>query len=83
MDEKSAAVTGEGLEKVFAGAGDFVVREFKTPSGTQTAYFIDGLVSSSEISDFVLGPLVRGEQAWNAVAEAVDSLDAAAKKLNF
>ncbi len=81
MDENSAAVTGEGLEELFAGAGDFVVREFETPNGTQTAYFIDGLVSSADISDFVLGPLVRGEQAWNAVAEAVDSLDAAAKKL--
>ncbi len=81
LDNKQRPVTDENLRRVFDGAADFVIREVPTPAGTVFAYFIDGLVSGSEIAESVAQPLVRGEQVWNAVADPVSDLDTAAKKL--
>lgn len=78
---ENTTVTDAGLRALFDGAGDFVAREVRTPTGAATAYFIDGLVSGADIADFVISPMVRGEPVWNAVADPVDTLDAAAKKL--
>lgn len=74
-------MTDESLRRVFDGAADFTVRELDCPQGMLRAYFIDGLVSGSEISEFIAQPLLRGQPVWNAVADPADDLDTAAKKL--
>lgn len=81
MELQGQPLTEECLHKVFSGAGDFVTRTIPTPDGDARAFFIDGLVSGGDISEYVLQPLVRGEPVWNAVADAVEDLDTAAKKL--
>ena len=89
-------LTGAALRAVFDGAADFVSRTVQTPGGPVELFFIDGLVSSSEISEYVLRPLVErlrpgppvllAEQAadglvYNAQADRVTSLDDAARRL--
>ena len=89
-------LTGAALRAVFDGAADFVSRTVQTPGGPVDLFFIDGLVSSSEISEYVLRPLVErlrpgppallAEQAadglvYNAQADRVTSLDDAARRL--
>ena len=81
MDRKGRPVTDENLQTVFADAADFVARRIETPHGIACAYFIDGLVSGADISEYVLQPLVHGEPVWNAVEVVVTDLDAAARLL--
>lgn len=89
-------LTDEALRALFEGAADFVARQIAVPGGKIGLYFIDGLVSGSDISEYVIGPMVRhladlppeaqAAQAVagavnNAVADPVDTLEAAAVKL--
>lgn len=84
----------ENIMEIFSGAGDFETRKLIVGPEQQTIwlYSIDGLVSSGDISDFIVKPLmhldghVDGAAAmeaviYNAVASAVEDLDAAASKL--
>ena len=89
-------LTDEALRALFEGAADFVARQIAVPGGMIGLYFIDGLVSGADISEYVIGPMVRhladlppeaqAAQAVagavnNAVADPVDTLEAAAVKL--
>lgn len=84
----------ESIIEIFRGAGDFETRQLSVGPEQQTVwlYSIDGLVSSGDISDFIVKPLVRqkgpvdGKKAmemvvYNAVADVVTDLDTAASKL--
>lgn len=81
MERKQQPVTDENLCAVFSDAADFVVRRLETPHGIVRAYFIDGLVSGADISEYVLQPLVHGEPVWNAVAVAAEELETASRLL--
>ncbi len=89
-------LTDGALCAIFEGAADFVRRRVRTPGGEAGLYFIDGLVSGSEISEFVLRPMVEcltggtpeklAEQAlagvvYHAQASEVTTLDDAAMRL--
>lgn len=52
-------VTDENIRKAFEGASDFETRTLREGEGTLYAYFIDGLVASSFIADYIFKPLVR------------------------
>lgn len=84
----------ENLIEIFSGAGDFDTRQLAVGAAHQTVYLysVDGLVSSGDISDFIVKPLMRldgtvdGKAAmeaviYNAVASRVEDLDTAASKL--
>ena len=82
---------------MFEGASDFETRTLRSGSGTLYAYFIDGLVTSSFISDYIFKPISQNlpqnvEEAYraalngaiyNAVARPCqDMQDAAVKIVN-
>lgn len=84
----------ENIIEIFSGAGDFETRQLTVGQERQTVwlYAIDGLVSSGDISDFVVKPLMQREGPvngaaamemviYNSVASAVPDLDTAASKL--
>ena len=86
----------ENLQKLFAGAGDFCIRTLRVGGQSVCAYFIDGLVSGSEIAEFVFKPLHENLHAgtpaqlltqakqgavFNAVADDCCDLETAARKL--
>lgn len=52
-------MTDEMIRKVFDGASDFETRTLREGEGTIYAYFIDGLVASSFIADYIFKPLVQ------------------------
>ena len=52
-------MTDEKIRKAFEGASDFETRTLREGEGTLHAYFIDGLVASSFIADYIFKPLVR------------------------
>ena len=52
-------MTDENIRKAFEGASDFETRTLRQGEGTLYAYFIDGLVASSFIADYIFKPLVR------------------------
>jgi len=51
-------VTDETIRKAFEGASDFETRTLREGEATLYAYFIDGLVASSFIADYIFKPLV-------------------------
>lgn len=84
----------ENIIEIFSGAGDFDTRQLAVGADHQIVYLysVDGLVSSGDISDFIVKPLMRisgtvdGKAAmeaviYNAVASRVEDLDGAASKL--
>lgn len=83
----------ENLQRIFGGAADFTVREIFAGPERQRLWVcsIDGLVSSSEISDFVMKPLLETQRAvsmetaktviYNAVEVTVPNMDRAAELL--
>ena len=87
-------VTKDNILRIFGGAADFTLRELIVGRKAQRIWVcsIDGLVSSSEISDFVMKPLMRAAEPvtlesaktliYNAVESPVPDMDAAAEKLN-
>ncbi len=95
MTEKKR-ITDRALRGAFGGTGDFVVRNVDVGRWRLRVYFIDGLTSGGDISDFVVKPLSKAlegarvgellERAvngavYNAVVEPVSDLDAAISKL--
>lgn len=52
-------MTDENIRKAFEGASDFETRTLRGGEATLHAYFIDGLVASSFIADYIFKPLVR------------------------
>ncbi len=86
-------ITKDNLLRIFGEAGDFTLRQVLAGPDKQELWVcsIDGLVSSSEISDFVMKPLMQARQPvsletaktliYNAVEAPVPDMDAAAEKL--
>lgn len=86
-------ITKDNLLRIFGEAGDFTLRQVLAGPDKQELWVcsIDGLVSSSEISDFVMKPLMQARQPvsletaktliYNAVEVPVPDMDAAAEKL--
>ena len=71
MSKEVGLVTDEAIRRQFAGASDFEPRTLRSGEGTLYAYFIDGLVSSSFIADYIYKPIVRDlpenvQEAYNA-----------------
>lgn len=52
-------MTDAQIRGIFEGAGDFESRTLRTGANTLYAYFIDGLVTSSFISQYIFQPIVR------------------------
>ena len=52
-------MTDEAIRKAFEGASDFETRTLREGDAMLYAYFIDGLVTSSFIADYIFKPLVR------------------------
>lgn len=52
-------MTDEAIREVFEGASDFETRTLREGNAVLYAYFIDGLVTSSFIADYIFKPLVR------------------------
>ncbi len=86
-------ITRDNLRRIFGETGDFTLRQVLAGPDKQEIWVcsIDGLVSSSEISDFVMKPLMQARQSvslemaktliYNAVEVPVPDMDAAAEKL--
>lgn len=66
-------MTDEAIRKAFEGASDFETRTLREGDTTLYAYFIDGLVTSSFIADYIFKPLVRDlpENAGDAYRAAL------------
>ena len=87
------SITKDNLLRIFGEAGDFTLRQVLAGPDKQKIWVcsIDGLVSSSEISDFVMKPLMQSRQPvsletaktliYNAVEVSVPDMDAATEKL--
>ena len=54
-------MTDASIRALFEGAGDFETRQLRCGSQTLYAYYIDGLTSGGDISDFVFRPLAKME----------------------
>ena len=93
---KYQEMTDAAIRAVFEEANDFVARTIKTGPWTLYAYAIDGLVSSGDISQYILKPITELLEAesmerlcdlalhgtvYNAVAESCTDLDDVALKL--
>ena len=94
--DRNNPITDAGVRRVFRDAGDFIAREITCGEFILYAYAIDGLISGGDMSDYVLKPIsqqLRGDTmeeiyekackgiVYNAVADPVADLDAAALKL--
>lgn len=64
-------VTDEKVKKLFEGASDFERRTLRSGTDTLYGYFIDGLVSSSFIADYIYKPIATTLPA--GVQEAYDA----------
>ena len=89
-------LTDTNIRAIFAGAGDFIVRELQCTHYKLYLYAIDGLTSGGDISDYVVKPITEhldGDSmeavyrralegmVYNAVADDCPDLDAVALKL--
>lgn len=86
-------ITRENIQRIFGNAGDFEQRQiFAGPEKREIwVYFIDGLVSGGDISDYVLKPLLNaalpveretaGAIIYNATEAETPDMDAVASKL--
>ena len=89
-------MTHEEIESRFRGTGDFIVRELRCCGFDLYAYAVDGLVSSADMSDYVIKPiaqtlrggsmeeLYRSAMAgsiYNGVANACTDVDTVTTKL--
>ena len=52
-------MTHQQICSIFEGASDFEPRALRTGEATLYAYFIDGLVTSGFIADYIFKPVVR------------------------
>ena len=89
-------ITDEGIRNLFKEAGDFIARELQCGQWKLLAYAIDGLISGSDMSEYVLRPIteiLRGDsmealyedalhgRVYNSVADPCGDLETAAMKL--
>ena len=88
-------MTDEAIRALFEGASDFEARQLRSGPGKLQAYFIDGLVTSSFVADYIFKPVVQDlpediQKAYdaamnggiyNAVARPVKDLRDAAMKI--
>ena len=89
-------MTHEEIQSRFRGTGDFIVRELRCCGFDLYAYAVDGLVSSADMSDYVIKPiaqtlrggsmeeLYRSAMAgsiYNGVANACTDVDTVTTKL--
>ena len=59
-------MTDQDIRTVFEGAGDFTARDLRCGDLTVHTYYIDGLTSGADISEYVFKPLfknIRGDMA--------------------
>lgn len=82
-------MTDENIRSAFSGASDFETRTLRAGEGTLYAYFVDGLVASSFIADYIFKPIVQNlpqkipeaydaalrGAIYNAVARPCENLD--------
>ena len=64
-------MTDETIRKAFEGASDFETRTLRSGASAIYAYFIDGLVASSFIADYIFKPIIQDlpdnvKEAYNA-----------------
>ena len=59
----SGPMTDAGVRAVFTDAADFVRRELRCGEFTVYAYAIDGLIASSDASDYIFKPIMRDLRA--------------------
>ena len=52
-------MTDRAIRAIFEGAGDFETRTLRSGVHTLYAYFIDGLVTGSDIAEYIFCPIVR------------------------
>lgn len=64
-------MTDEKVKKLFEGASDFERRTLRSGADTLYAYFIDGLVTSSFVADYIFKPVITLLPA--GVQEAYDA----------
>lgn len=89
-------ITDEGVRNLFKEAGDFIARELYCGKWKLHAYAIDGLISGSDMSEYVLRPIteiLRGDsmealyedalhgRVYNSVADPCGDLETVAMKL--
>ena len=88
-------MTDEAIRALFEGASDFEARQLRSGPGKLHAYFIDGLVTSSFVADYIFKPVVldlpediqkaydaaMNGSIYNAVARPVKDLQDAAMKI--
>lgn len=92
----SGQLSDKNISHIFQNAADFVRRVLRCGDLTIYAYAIDGLVSSSDISDYIFKPITQNLSAqtmtdlfrramdgaiYNSVAIICENLDAVASKL--
>lgn len=96
--EKKRPITDRGILETFGDTGDFVARDVEAAGHRLRVYFIDGLTSGGDISDFVIKPMTenltggtmaqllaqaKNGAVYNCVAQPVENLeDAVAKLIN-
>lgn len=96
MDAYGEELNDQNISRIFEGAADFMRRELSCGEFRVYAYGIDGLIASSQASDFIYKPIAKGlygasmeeiyQKAlrgtiYNNVAVECDSLDSVAKLL--
>ena len=64
-------MTDEQIKSRFAEAGDFVTRTLRCDGNTLYAYYIDGLTSGGDISEYVFRPI--SENLSGNLEEAYDA----------
>ena len=64
-------MTDEQIRSRFDGAGDFVIRTLRCGGNTLYAYYIDGLTSGGDISEYVFKPI--SENLSGSMKEAYDA----------
>ena len=69
-------MTDADIRQIFEGAEDFETRTLRSGAQTLYAYFVDGLVTSSFVSEYVIRPVVCGlpedvPQAYEAALRGV------------
>lgn len=69
-------MTDEQIKSRFAEAGDFVTRTLRCDGNTLYAYYIDGLTSGGDISEYVFRPISENlsgnlEEAYDAPSTAL------------
>ena len=53
------AINDSNIQNIFSGAGDFNIRQLNCGGHTLYAYAIDGLTSGSDISEYIIKPIME------------------------